>query len=118
MAAWACRWAAAFAVQRGSWRQWRVPDMQQLAAAHSCCSTSSTAAKHAPLCCVLRLAPVPLCRLLLQFWLWGSMTQAEKAMEASPVFKLPGITAAIQKELDWTSFVVDIMTNLHDDKVG
>jgi hypothetical protein len=45
------------------------------------------------------------------------MSEANKTMAASPVFKLPNSYPFIHREYDWRDFVAKRMTNLQDEKV-
>ncbi|WIA13183.1 hypothetical protein OEZ85_006775 [Tetradesmus obliquus] len=53
--------------------------------------------------------------LQVQFWYWGPMSEANKTMASSPVFKLPNSYPFIHKEYSWADFVAQRMTNLHDE---
>lgn len=53
----------------------------------------------------------------VQFWYWGPMSEANKTMASSPVFKLPNSYPFIHKEYSWADFVAQRMTNLHDETV-
>jgi hypothetical protein len=45
------------------------------------------------------------------------MSEVNKTVAASPVFKLPNIYPFIHKEYSWADFVAKVMTNLQDAKV-
>jgi hypothetical protein len=64
-----------------------------------------------------RLARFVVVNCCVQFWYWGPMSEANKTIAASPVFKLPNIYPFIHKEYSWPDFVAQVMTNLQDDKV-